>query len=418
MGSEGGALDALLEAYNRMAKNDDIRTLGGYLLGRDGKDLGDRLFQIHGELLSPVLRNVGDLKALRAVLLDAKAHADLLANKLPDEVLSRYVGAVADPETAIAGYFPAASLFAGQLRAQPHLLGRLVACSGDGLLKAVRAAFARLEPMLRKVRDIEAFAGLLPLIAGNPDVEPEGFLSAIPDIATAAGLTTGVQAFQLARELVVAKNRLVDREDWLPRCLAAVAAVPPWKTPRFAEIAALLPCGPLVKHCLHVHDLSWDTMRNDLLKVWTRVRDKAPSEKEAMRKLEEIFAREMPDVTTIPSWGSFYLSFPESMEFTLEQWNQRLRPPPKPPVVPENVRNVVLALLEISQGAIDAVSVVKRFDTLLEAERYVAEHPVRSSGHGWTGRSEYALLRDEPDGYHEVDGTRLTYPRDDTLRFG
>ncbi len=38
-------------------------------------------------------------------------------------------------------------------------------------------------------------------------------------------------------------------------------------------------------------------------------------------KLEEIFAREMPSGTTIPFWGSFCLSFPESMEFTQEQWN-------------------------------------------------------------------------------------------------
>jgi len=78
----------------------------------------------------------------------------------------------------------------------------------------------------------------------------------------------------------------------------------------------------------------------------------------------------------------------------------------------------VLVLLEITQGGIDAVSVVKRFDTLLEAGRYLAEHPVHSSGYGWTGRSEYALLRDEPERYLEIDGTRLTYPRDDTLRFG
>jgi len=418
MGNEITELESVLASYRKTTNADDFSFLGSFLLDRDGNELGPRLFQVHAGVLSPVLRTVPDLKALRTVLLDAKAHAELLGKKLADVVLSRYAAALATPENAIAEAFPPNSTIAGQLRSDPHLLGRLVACSDDCLLKAVRAAFSRLEPILRKVRDIEAFANILPLLTENPDVEPEGFLGAIPDIASAAGLTTGVQAFQFARELVKAKNRLVDRDDWLPKCLDAVAVVHPTRTPRFAIIAAILPYAPLVKHCLHVHDLSWDSMCHTLGNTWDRVRTRFPSEKEAMRRLEEIFAREMPTVTTVPFWGSLCLAFPEGLSFSREEWKNRLHPSPKEPIDPDRTRDVVLALLEITQGMIDAVSVVRRFDTLREAEAYLAQNPVRSSGHGWTGRSEYALLCQKPDGYYELDGKRLTYPRDDTLRFG
>ncbi len=411
-------LETLVESYRKTTRVDDFPLLGSFLLDRDGKELGARLFEVHAGLLAPILRSVPDLKALRAILLDAKAHAELLGKKLPDAILMRYAASVTAPEKAAADFFPAKSVFAEQVQREPHLLGRLVACLDNPLLKALSAAFPKLEPFLRKVRDIEAFAALLPLLTDNPDVEPEGFLAAVSAIAPAAGLTTGVQAFQLARELVVAKNRLIDRDDWLPKCLEAVAVVQPSRTPRFAIIAAILPFAPLVKHCLHVRYISWDSMCHTLKNTWDRVRTRFPTEKEAMRRLEEIFAREMPTVTTIPFWGCFCLAFPEGLEFSREEWTRLLHPAPKEPLDPERTRDVVLVLLDVCQGMIDAVSVVKRFDTLREAETYLAQNPVRSSGHGWTGRSEYALLCEKPDGYYELDGTRLTYPRDDTLRFG
>lgn len=418
MANETTELESLLASYRKTTNDDDCSFLGSFLLDRDGKELGVRLFQVHAGVLAPILRTVSDLKALRAVLTDAKAHAELLGKKLSDAILTRYAEAVTAPEKVVAASFPAKSAFTDQVRKDPNLLGRLVASLDDRLLKALRTAFPRLEPVLRKVRDIEAFAALLPLLIDNPDVEPEGFLAAIPDIASAAGLTTGVQAFQFARELVKAKNQLIDHDDWLPKCLEAVGVVQPWRTPRFSIIAAILPYAPLVKHCLHVHDISWDSMCHTLKNTWDRVRTRFPTEKEAMRRLEEIFAREMPSVTTVPFWGSFCLAFPEGLEFSREEWTRRLHPAPKGPIDPDRTRDVVLALLEITQGMIDAVSVVRRFGTLREAEAYLAQNPVRSSGHGWTGRSEYALLCEKPDGYYELDGTRLTYPRDDTLRFG
>lgn len=418
MANEVTELEELLASYRKANNVDDFSLLGSFLLDHKGKELGARLFEVHAGLLAPILRAAPDLKALRNVLLDAKAHAELLGKNLSDILLTRYVAAVTAPEKTAAEFFPAKSAFADQVRKDPHLLGRLVAGLDDRLLKALRTAFPKLEPFLRKVRDIEAFAALPPLLADNPDVEPEGFLAAIPDIASAAGLTTGVQAFQFARELVKAKNRLVDRDDWFPKCLDAVAVVHPSRTPRFAIIAEILPYAPLVKHCLHVHDLSWDSMCHTLRNAWDRVRTQFPTEKEAMCRLEEIFAREMPTVTTIPFWGSLCLAFPEGLAFSQDEWKSRLHPPAKESIDPDRTHDVVLALLEITQGMIDAVSVIRRFDTLREAEAYLAQNPVRSSGHGWTGRSEYALLCQKTDGYYELDGTRLTYPRDDTLRFG
>jgi len=207
MANEVAELESLFASYRKTVDGDDFSFLGSFLLDRDGNELGARLFEVHAGLLSPILRTVPDLKALRTVLLDAKAHAELLGKKLSDVIITRYAVTVTAPEKAVAEYFPAKSAFVDQVRREPHLLGRLVACLDERLLKALHTAFPKLEPVLRKVRDIEAFAGLLPLLTGNPDVESEGFFAAIPGIASAAGLTTGVQAFQLARELVKAKNR-------------------------------------------------------------------------------------------------------------------------------------------------------------------------------------------------------------------
>lgn len=308
---------ASLEALVGSCKNakEELTLLGTYLTDETRGNLHGKLVQVHGATLAPVIRRQEDLQGLLAVLRDARAWHELTGDTWPDVVISRAVEALTAPGAALGRHLPPDSRLARLLMENPVQLVRFLALPDPCLLRLVRESLPAIDPMVQTSQDARAFVDLLVTLVWNEKTNQAGFLGALPEMAAAAALTTASDLFVLARELVTAGIDLRDTGEWLPCFREVASAVPAGVATRFQDVGRLLPCGAVVGHCIPLlaHGIAWPEIRDGLLQMWVRLRANTGSDALARNAVTNIFAREMPAVTTRQDFATFCGLFPVSL---------------------------------------------------------------------------------------------------------
>jgi|GEM_PF-4384038 len=239
--SDREALAKLLRQYKKLVEEN--RHFAAALQDQTGKNLYGNLFEVHADLLAPVLKNGNDLQDLFAVLADYRASYDVTLQMLPDTVLRRFVAAKSDPGKLVDEYGIGASRLHKRLSEHPRTLLRFLSLADSAVHEAVRENIDVIDSMISSKRDAQALVSLLAVMVNNNLVKAENLLGAL-DKAAAITRLKGAEVFNLVRVLITEQNSLLNSEVWLPTLTDSCDAL---GSRNFLNIAWFMQCGSLVK---------------------------------------------------------------------------------------------------------------------------------------------------------------------------
>ena len=239
--SDSGTLAKLLRQYKKLVEENSY--FAAALHDQTGKNLYGNLFEVHADILAPILKNGNDLQDLFAVMADYRASFDVTGQMFPDTVLRRFVTAKSDPGKLVDEYDIGASRLHKRLSEHPRTLLRFLSLADSSVHEAVRENIDVIDQMVGSKRDAQALVGLLAVMANNNLVKAENLLGALDKVAAITKLKAA-EVFNLVRVLITEQNSLLNSEVWLPALTESCEAL---GCKDFLDIARFMQCGNLVK---------------------------------------------------------------------------------------------------------------------------------------------------------------------------
>ncbi len=316
--SDGCALKPDLAAWKSEFSEElaELDRLGLFLVDADGHDLTGKISRCYAHELSKAVHSRQELQNLSAVLRDAAAWHEMDGrHKWPARVLTQAGAAISDPVRQLKQFLPQGSTLASILGENQLLQLRFLAFPDSGLIRTVSAHLPMIEPLLKGQQAVKAFIDLLVLMNFNMYMNLGDFLTALPEIAAATGQTDGAAAFELAREMLVARHYLCGSDDWRSPLCEVVRAVAKGEPALIKDAVKLFACGELVRYCMPLlqHGILWSEIRDNLFQMWQRLRKNYSLASEARFAVAEIFAQEVPNITSSADFAVFCGMIPEGL---------------------------------------------------------------------------------------------------------
>jgi len=282
------AFSRLLRQYKKMVEENS--SLGIALQDQNGQNLYGNLFEVHADLLAPVLKNGNDLQDLFAVMSDYRASYDVTGEMLPDNVLSRFVRAKSDSGKLCAESGISAGRLHKHLSEHPRTLLRFLALADASIHDAVRENINVINSMICSKRDAQAFVGLLAVTVNNGQVNLRNLSGVFDKIAAITGQKTAADVFNLVRALIIEHTPLINSETWRPVLADVCEAL---GTDDFLSIARFMQCGSLVR-------VLKDTVGCNyiLLEFWNKIKGFATADPKLFTEIESaLTAACFPEMT-------------------------------------------------------------------------------------------------------------------------
>jgi len=294
----------------------ELDRLGLFLVDADDHDLSGKISRCYACELSKAVHNRQELQNLTAVLRDAAAWHELDGrHKWPARVLPQACAAISDTVRPLKQLLPQCSALESMPDESRVLQLRFLAFPDSGLIRTVSAHLPIIDPLLKSQQAGKAFIDLLVLMNFNMNINFGDFLAALPEIAAATGQTDGAVAFVLAREMLVARHYLCGSDDWRAPLCEVVRAVAKSEPAHIKDAVKLFACGELVRYCMPLlqHGILWSDICENLFQMWQRLRKNYSLASEARLAVAEIFAQEVPNITSSADFTVFCGMIPEGL---------------------------------------------------------------------------------------------------------
>lgn len=239
--SDREALAKLLRQYKKLVEENSY--FAAALQDQTGKNLYGNLFEVHADLLAPVLKNGNDLQDLFAVMADYRASFDVTGQMLSDQALRRFVAAKSDPGKLVDEYDIGESRLHKSLSEHPRTLLRFLSLADSAVHEAVRENIDIIDSMISSKRDAQALVSLFAVMVNNNLVKAENLLGTLDKVAAITRLKAA-EVFNLVRVLITEQNSLLNSEVWLPALADSCEAL---GIRDYLKIARFMQCGSLVK---------------------------------------------------------------------------------------------------------------------------------------------------------------------------